>query len=636
MNTINIELENTGDVSLPEVTDVRIANALATSDAYLFTTSDGKQYIGIKGHAIGTDQEGSTNISLVGEWDPGKVEGILQPLPQFKTSAEQFQSHPHVRDDPTAILPSITIDGRKIQWDFRPTHVETRLSAAQQVFTISGKTHDTKPQINAWCQIRIGYMSPIVHVEGGITFSDLDVEQWSLDNVNVDIQFGEPVHWDQHLSSDEPDRMYSSAMHSFKCRLLATDNDNPNAQRDWPPTHAVGKVWARATPETWDGHLLVYKKAAVGNKNWPFPNEWFKDNDGPRQINRPPSTGDRLAFGQLAGIETLYIDMSHWEALERATAIEALRQMHYFDKEGLPVNLDNHPDTIIYNSQPDFRLSKDRLGNPTDWFQSGNYRLHDEPHMAHTYNVLWYLLTGSEIARRVIYAQTELILHTRIDHWNQPRGVGRQLATLAYFWCVVDAATRLKIENFVAQRMRFLQDSWAALGIPEDAEVWPGMIDNHPAGYAKQMSDTTSAWSPFQIALMMKGVLSWRRIKPQIIPEEVLKKSVRAAKAVVDEAFYLDPMSKFTGNPNWIPYYAVAYQNGARVTSINGNDKPLEHNKLVRHSSSHQGIRLTVMNCILYYLEHGGDPVTLQKAQEIADQEPVVDWRSARWKGVIE
>ena len=159
-------------------------------------------------------------------------------------------------------------------------------------------------------------------------------------------------------------------------------------------------------------------------------------------------TGDQADFGTCklsavawSGVPSMLLEV------ELSVLQEACRPVHFYERDGAPVDPTAHPDWVVWSGRTHWHgeVSKDRLGkpHPEPRFEAHGWTGKDRQHWSSNYLSAYALLTGAHWARRELENEARLFLggqtlaprHTT-SNTGAPRGAGRTMLAAAWNLCV--------------------------------------------------------------------------------------------------------------------------------------------------------------------------------------------------------
>lgn len=631
-----VEVANLGS-TIPGVARVTIPNAIAlhNHNVYTFEGKGGVKGLGVLGRSFGSKERGYSELVLLPygyHWPGGTVLAELTVAPQIHVASENFVAHAWVAD-PARIWPEFTVRGAVVQWGSPTLHS----TALQQVVTIHGAASNG---FRASIEMRWGYDMPYIEFDARIVYSDLSAASQpssplTRDDVVVSFGGGRVRLWPESFSSH--DYMGGGPAYAAQSIGLSGLVMGVPAHGDGVSEFPIdtGRIIARLYADYWQNHVLVHRRV-VTDRVAPLPVEWAlrmtRNNDA------TGDTGDRRAFGTLAGQEAFTCDLADLPKLLEAQMLEAARPTSHCEADGKPVSLVDHPDVRTYDGVPDPRAVGWGVPVP-DLLSFRNGRALSrlgpqiESHIVLGYPAVATMLLNSPLTRWYLSDQTEMMLGALTWYDGQQRATGRMLKAFAIAHCLVDNpednARRERIEAWVKEKSQTITTNNAMrMAGGETWDVWPGYIDSDKLnGYPKNLGPSwNAAWSPFQLALQLDGFYHWQVLQPDALAPGAWNQQRRIARTIVAHGFY----TRATLPQVFLPYYIVGWKpDGSAI------ENPVNHDSVVEATSTRL-FRLTMAVAAVVVMRDEEAPEELRdRAQQIIRTEPLVDWDAARWLGVF-
>lgn len=548
----------TGRHMLPRGGVITIPNEKATSDVFAVHFDDDNivDAIAIRSQKEG-EELGFTRYVIPNNWTPGKHRLSLVPT-DMSIEGAPFVPHTAVVNDPREIIARVAglPGGADIEWNLDATGVESHYTAGEARFTIRGETK-SGVRVAGFLQLDITATKELIDFEIGLTFHDEQLGQWFVEGNEPTITFKEAEVIQQRAEfhmhdTDDADNvaekgMWHGAMYTVKGTLVAwrTNAIEDTSEDDfvWQNDGSVGVVHCRLDASEWDGYFGPTRKVLHNiSPTSPLPYIYFSTN-GCRNVDSTPQPGGREAFGwsfDTAALVQEDLD-DVFSGLWRGVMGEATRPHNWFAENGRPIDIESErPGCTTYGSAPDFRFSTDLLGNPRGWFRSA-LTPQDDAHMTHRYTFTLFYLTGSRLAREVLYAQANVMYAQRslMSRPGQPRGHGRTCLFAAQFWCITTGPWKDRMEHFARTKftavLASMESSDSILGVADfrTAPMYFGASRPDSGGYTTHLDNEDVAMAGFMSALGTLGVTVWHLIKPDIVPPTLMERNVRIAETVM-------------------------------------------------------------------------------------------------------
>ena len=214
------------------------------------------------------------------------------------------------------------------------------------------------------------------------------------------------------------------------------------ASTPWTNTKAYGPFGHVPEPPPWmQGNQL---RATLARRHAQFVHSASLTGDPFKRFEfqlakNPSQTGKQDDFGilKLSAVASTGLPSFLLE-VERAVLQEACRPVHFFESDGSPLQVANHPKLVLWTGRPHWNcdVSTDRLGKecPQPKYPTNGWRAKDRQHWSSNYLCGYYLLTGSAWARREIDNEVQLFLGSQTVRdglattgSGAPRAAGRML-----------------------------------------------------------------------------------------------------------------------------------------------------------------------------------------------------------------
>jgi len=229
-------------------------------------------------------------------------------------------------------------------------------------------------------------------------------------------------------------------------------------------------------------------------------------------------TGDQADFGTCklspiawSGMPSMLLEV------ELSVLQEACRPVHFFERDGAPVDPADHPQWVVWSGRTHWHggVSKDRLGkpHPEPPSESHGWTGKDRQHWSNNYLAAYALLTGAHWARRELENEARLFLSGQTldpqlttSNTGAPRGAGRTMLAAAWNLCVTnDERLRQRMDERT-DRVHVRQ--WAG------ADLAPDRV--RPMGVSgpddRLLRGKHPFWNPWQDALAAVGFAAQHRM----------------------------------------------------------------------------------------------------------------------------
>ena len=243
------------------------------------------------------------------------------------------------------------------------------------------------------------------------------------------------------------------------------------------------------------------------------------------------------------------------------------RPCHHLEKDGNPLNIDGHPDLVMWNARPhyDTRVSKDQLGKTTSLkeSQANGWWGPDEEHFLINTLFVAARTTGSPALQRQLeqnainwYFQKTLNPALATTRPGAARAVGYEGWAAFLFWHGLE---NRELANRVIERAKdrvrlvLLPKLKAKVAIDG---VWDARKDVPSLGSGRW-------WMCWQQGV---GAYGLYRIAELVGDNEAMEFAVESAKVVIEKAYH-----KPEGSEGWMAYYSMCLDDN-RVTASNYAD----------------------------------------------------------------
>ncbi len=229
-------------------------------------------------------------------------------------------------------------------------------------------------------------------------------------------------------------------------------------------------------------------------------------------------TGDQGDFGTCklsavawSGVPSMLLEV------ELSVLQEACRPVHFFERDGAPVDPAAHPDWVVWSGRTHWHggVSRDRLGkpHPEPPHETHGWTGKDRQHWSSNYLSAYALMTGAHWARRELENEARLFLagqtldaRRTTSNTGAPRGAGRTMLAAAWNLCVSgDERLRARMD---ARTDQVHYEQWAGRSLAAD-KVRPMGVSG-PDG--RLLRGEHPFWNPWQDALAAVGFAAQHRM----------------------------------------------------------------------------------------------------------------------------
>jgi hypothetical protein len=248
-------------------------------------------------------------------------------------------------------------------------------------------------------------------------------------------------------------------------------------------------------------------------------------------------TGDQDDFGTCklspvawSGVPSMLLEV------ELSVLQEACRPVHFFERDGAPVDPAEHPEWVVWSGRTHWHagVSKDRLGkpHPEPPSESHGWTGKDRQHWSSNYLAAYALLTGAHWARRELENEARLYLagqtldpQLTTSNSGAPRGAGRTMLAAAWNLCVTDDERLRQRMDQRTDRVHFQQ--WAGRTLAAD-RVRPMAVSGPDD---RLLRGKHPFWNPWQDALAAVGFAAQHRMtgnaNARVLAEQLAKNVVQ-------------------------------------------------------------------------------------------------------------